>query len=398
MKKLTNYLLALLLVVVVVTSGAGCTFLVPYVLFSEEETEEEYDYYDDYEGEIETTKKPIQKPVLETTEETTESTTKIPVTIMPNGDIFIGTIETTEATTARPTQAPTTQAPTVRPTPAPTTQAPTTAASSWQPGVGTRTYSELQSCSNISAEDLAYARSILASICNTGMTDMQKIKAVHDFLVKNTTYDYYYYSRPDSHDQLHNILYNQIGVCQGYAVAFYIFMNELGIPCTLMLGDALDNGTSVGHAWNAVKLDGYWYFVDVTWDDPVVNGSTTYPDGSNISYEYLLCTFDHIGITHTYDDYIGELPTPYGGSTIYNDQMFLASGINGLHRITSLDIVKQVGASVQNNCTYVFIIEGGGITVDDILSTFYEQIDGRIGGTIKYTNNDNVVTITFIKN
>ena len=100
MKKLTSYLLTLLLAVVVVTSGTGCAFLLPYALYSEEETEEEYDYYDDYEDEIETTKKPIQKPVLETTEETTESTTKIPVTIMPNGDIFIGQIEEPETTTA----------------------------------------------------------------------------------------------------------------------------------------------------------------------------------------------------------------------------------------------------------------------------------------------------------
>ena len=126
---------------------------------------------------------------------------------------------------------------------------------------------------------------------------MEKIKAVHDFLVKNTTYDYNYYSRPDSHDQLHNILYNQIGVCQGYAVAFYVFMNELGIPCTLMLGDALDNGTSIGHAWNAVKLDGYWYFVDVTWDDPIIRGGGTLSNKSK--YKYFLKGQTTINKDHT---------------------------------------------------------------------------------------------------
>ena len=35
-------------------------------------------------------------------------------------------------------------------------------------------------------------------------------------------------------------------------------------------------GNGVGgwgcHAWNKIKLDGEWYHVDVTWEDPIMNG------------------------------------------------------------------------------------------------------------------------------
>lgn len=259
-------------------------------------------------------------------------------------------------------------------------------------------YSELQKYSNIYQEDLEKVRSVLARIVNDSMSEQQKIKAVHDFLVKNTKYDIKYYSRQNSHDQLHNILFNKIGVCQGYSVAFYVFMNELNIPCTLMLGNAYDeDGCLIGHAWNAVKLSGEWYFVDVTWDDPIINGSNDYQDGSNISYKYALCKYEDISGTHIYDEYIGQLPTLYGRSNAYKEWMYISSGFNGVYRITGLEDVKQVGASVNGSCKYVFIIEGGGITDNDVSNAFFKKINGRLDGTMKYRTTDNEIIITFIQ-
>ena len=228
------------------------------------------------------------------------------------------------------------------------------------------------------------------------MSDVEKMRAVHDYLVKNTTYYYGYYDRADCHDQLKNILSNKIAVCQGYAVAFYVFMKELGIPCTLLTGNANNGNGMEDHAWNAVKIDGYWYFVDVTWDDPILNGSSTYPNGDNLSYEYMLCTYQHISVTHTYTDKVGDAPTPYGVSNSYNDQMFLSLGYNGVYRVSSLDKVIEIGASVNDTCTYMFIIEGGAITVDEVSQTFIAQI--KVGGKIYTTSSDKVLEISFIKN
>lgn len=30
------------------------------------------------------------------------------------------------------------------------------------------------------------------------------------------------------------------------------------------------------HAWNRVKVDGVWYYIDCTWDDPVGGGAENY--------------------------------------------------------------------------------------------------------------------------
>ena len=166
-------------------------------------------------------------------------------------------------------------------------------------------YSELtKSYSNVTEDDINTINSILNSIIKPGMTETEKIRTVHNWIVCNTTYNDKYYDRGDSFNHVSNLLNNKTGVCQGYSVTFYIFMKQMGIPCTLVMGKT-DN---VSHAWNAVKLDGNWYYIDVTWDDPVVNGKSNYPGGDNISYEYLLCTYNHISKTHTEDNYIGTTP------------------------------------------------------------------------------------------
>lgn len=63
-------------------------------------------------------------------------------------------------------------------------------------------------------------------------------------------------------------------VCEGYSRAFKVLCDELGIPCVLVEGYSKSSASaSAGsHMWNYVQLDGSWYAVDVTWNDPVVSG------------------------------------------------------------------------------------------------------------------------------
>lgn len=62
-------------------------------------------------------------------------------------------------------------------------------------------------------------------------------------------------------------------VCEGYSRAFKLICDELGIPCILVSGTGTDNQNKAGaHMWNYVELDGAWYAVDVTWDDPILEG------------------------------------------------------------------------------------------------------------------------------
>lgn len=91
------------------------------------------------------------------------------------------------------------------------------------------------------------------------MTDFEKIMAVHDYMVLNYTYDYTYSNYNIT------IMKTKTGVCMAYALAFKHLMNELDIECVYVSSEPMD------HGWNLVKLDGEWYHIDLTWDDPGTN-------------------------------------------------------------------------------------------------------------------------------
>lgn len=135
--------------------------------------------------------------------------------------------------------------------------------------------------SQTNAKIVLKARKVIKDKIKSSMSDVEKVKAIHDFLVLNTAYDYENYKNntiPDSSYSPEGILLYKKGVCQAYAETFKLFMDVLKIPCRLISGQA--NGG--GHAWNIVQLNKKWYQIDVTWDDPV-------PDQpGRVRYDYFL--------------------------------------------------------------------------------------------------------------
>lgn len=115
-------------------------------------------------------------------------------------------------------------------------------------------------------------------------SDYEKIKGVHDWLCKNNDY---FRNSDLSHRGVSALrVVRDNPVCEGYAEAFMILLNYLNVPVTFASGDAQAPGTNSrreAHAWNFVKLNGFWYSMDVTWDDP-----TGYTSKDNVSYEYFL--------------------------------------------------------------------------------------------------------------
>lgn len=110
----------------------------------------------------------------------------------------------------------------------------------------------------------------LTSLAN----DYQRILAVHDWLVKNVKYD-----NSKSKHTVYDALVGKKSVCDGYALATYLLLNDLGIPCRMMTG----TGNSGNHAWNIVYLEGKWYYMDTTWD------SNAYEQGvPSKSHDYFL--------------------------------------------------------------------------------------------------------------
>ena len=116
-------------------------------------------------------------------------------------------------------------------------------------------------------------------------SDEEKIRGVHDYLVANLEYD-----STISQDNIYNIygaLINQRTVCEGYARAFKSIMDDLQIPCLIACGTGQNSsGATESHAWNYVELDGKWYAMDVTWDDPIIIGNGRV--SSDVNYRYYL--------------------------------------------------------------------------------------------------------------
>lgn len=97
----------------------------------------------------------------------------------------------------------------------------------------------------------------ILSMINDSWSDCEKVVFVHDYIVSNSQYDTTY-SKYDAY----SLLVNGTAVCQGYSTAFLAIMERLGIPCTIVACD------DIQHEWNAVQVNGKWYHVDCTYDDP----------------------------------------------------------------------------------------------------------------------------------
>lgn len=105
-----------------------------------------------------------------------------------------------------------------------------------------------------------------------GLSDYEKVKAVHDYLVKRCEYT------GGFGGSLYGALFLRRTVCVGYAGVFLRAMIKEGIPVTYEVNS--------DHAWNTVQVDGQWYNIDVTWDDPI---------GGEENYQYFLKSDQEFG-------------------------------------------------------------------------------------------------------
>lgn len=106
-------------------------------------------------------------------------------------------------------------------------------------------------------------RRILKQIVTPAMSAVEKVTAVHDYIIRAYDYEMQTQGSPFT---VYTFMHEKQGVCMAYALLFEKMMEELGVPCYYVVGKA-DGESELGHAWNMVELDGAWYHVDATWDD-----------------------------------------------------------------------------------------------------------------------------------
>lgn len=111
------------------------------------------------------------------------------------------------------------------------------------------------------------------------------IKMVHDYLIDNIDYDTTL-AKKNIYD-IYGALVQKSCVCEGYAKAFKYLIDQMEIPCVMVIGQATNtNGQTENHAWNYVQIENNWYAIDCTWDDPVVIGNGKVEN--DVRYRYFL--------------------------------------------------------------------------------------------------------------
>lgn len=129
-------------------------------------------------------------------------------------------------------------------------------------------------------------------------TDYDKVKYVYEMLSTNTEYA----EEAENSQNIISVFLGRQTVCQGYACAVQYLMRQLGVEAVVVSGTALGDS----HAWNLLKMDGDYYYMDVTWG----KGKYTREDGKEhffVDYKYMAMTTAEMLQNHIPDS---EMPLP----------------------------------------------------------------------------------------
>ncbi len=121
------------------------------------------------------------------------------------------------------------------------------------------------------------------------MTEINKIKAFHDYLINKSSYDKQRADAIENGNDISNSnshkangpLIDNIALCSGYSDAMKIYLDKLNIPNYKI--------SNSNHIWNLVYINNQWLHLDLTWDDPITS------DGKNILlHKFFLITTDEL--------------------------------------------------------------------------------------------------------
>lgn len=119
---------------------------------------------------------------------------------------------------------------------------------------------------SVSQSDSAEIRKLAADITRNDYSDMEKTKAIHDWVCTNILYDVKTYQSGNTDnlacDAL-SVIHTKSTICEGYSNLTAALNRAAGIKSKVIIGT--DN-TGAGHAWNETFIDGSWILQDTTWD------------------------------------------------------------------------------------------------------------------------------------
>ena len=153
----------------------------------------------------------------------------------------------------------------------------------------------------------------------TGGTEYDLALYVYEYLIEHVEYD----AGAADNQNIVSVFLNGRTVCEGYARASQYLLECLGIQSAVVGGMAKGDF----HAWNLMRLDGEYYYMDTTWGD---NAGGIEQEGAKayINYNYFAVTTDELFRTHTPSQTI-ELPecTATADNYYVKNGLYIAEGI-----------------------------------------------------------------------
>lgn len=217
------------------------------------------------------------------------------------------------------------------------------------------------------------------------------VKYLYEYLIDNTEYD----KDADNNQNICSVFLEGHSVCQGYAKAMQYMLQKVGIQSVLVTGYT----GSERHAWNLVRVNGKYYYLDPTWGDAsyFYSGDENSDGGGfspTINYDYFLVTTEEISRTHTFEESV-ELPV----CDSIEDNYYVREGLyfesydrQQLENIFDSEAVKMAD--------YVTLKCANAQVYSEMLSGIIEdkQIFGLIKNSeraISYASNEELCTISF---
>ena len=191
------------------------------------------------------------------------------------------------------------------------------------------------------------AKYVLRNIISDDMRDVEKVKAINDYLVMNVVYDgvlldmaYQDSSKLVKYNgfYLEGVFIDNKAVCEGICKAFTVLCNIEGIPCVSINGYSVSNPNGIGHAWNKVYVDDKWYIADATSSGTIVNNSFEV-----LTYSYLLTSEEYFS-----SHYVGENYKELKCEDIYDVYSLTTYEYKGITYDLNIDSKDELKAMLYN--------------------------------------------------
>lgn len=134
-----------------------------------------------------------------------------------------------------------------------------------------------------------------------GVGSYDKVKIIYEYMIERCEY----VDGAENNQNILSSLVNNQTVCAGYAKGIQYILNDLGIPCSYIVGTIIDpaEGENSSHAWNMVEIDGNYYYMDATWGDVVEELPHTCYAYFMLSQEEMLQLYEPEGATEETNSY-----------------------------------------------------------------------------------------------